>query len=329
MERDGSWKEYFADPSRFADAINGFGCKGQQIVSADDLLEVDTQVRGIPLPKFVHQFSKGKTWSHAKYRDMVNKVAFGVNFAIIGLEGQETVDYSLPLRNMEYDVAEYEKQAAKIRRMIRKNPSGLTSGEYLYGFSKSSKLFPVVTFILYSGVEPWTGPTCLHDMLDFTDIPDSLRELVPNYHMIVIPIRELTDTSIFKTDLRYVLEFMRYAEDKEKLKQLIENNTYFTEMEEDAYDVVANYANITEIVTMKEYAMEGGKMNMCKGLRDWLEEEVASGKAEGKAEGIVEGKAEGIELTKKVFKSHTAGKSAEEIAKECDIPVSQVKEILE
>lgn len=32
---------------------------------------------------------------------------------------------------------------------------------------------------------------------------------------------------------------------------------------------------------MKEYSMEGGKVNMCKGLRDWLEEEVSQGKAEG------------------------------------------------
>ena len=28
---------------------------------------------------------------------------------------------------------------------------------------------------------------------------------------------------------------------------------------------------------MKEYSIEGGKVNMCKGLRDWLEEEKAEG----------------------------------------------------
>lgn len=178
---------------------------------------------------------------------------------------------------MEYDVAEYEKQAAKIRKKVRKNAEGLTAGEYLYGFLKDSKLFPVLTFILYSGVDEWTGPTCLHDMLDFTDIPETLRELIPNYKIIVISIREWEDTSIFKTDLRYVLDFMKCAEDKEKLKELIENNAYFESMEEDAYDVVANYANITESVTMKEYLMEGGKVNMCKGLRDWLTEEKAEG----------------------------------------------------
>ena len=277
MDRDGSWKGYFEDPSRYADAINGFGCKGQQVVSADDLHEVGTEAWGRRTPRFVHHFSKDKTWQRAKYRDMARKVAFGVNFAIVGLENQETIDYSLPLRNMEYDVAEYEKQAAKIRKKVRNHPEGLTEGEYLYGFLKDSKLSPVLTFVLYSGVDEWNGPTCLHDMLDFTDIPETLRELIPNYKIIVIPIREWEDTSVFKTDLRYVIDFMKCAEDKEKLKELIENNAYFERMEEDAYDVVANYANIAESVAMKEYSMEGGKVNMCKGLRDWLEEEKAEG----------------------------------------------------
>lgn len=281
MNNDGSWKEFFSDPSRYADAINGFGCKGRQIVSADDLQEVDTQVLGLRASKFVHPFSKTKSWSKTKYRDMARKVAFGVNFAIIGIESQDIIDYSLPLRNMEYDVAEYEKQAARIRKHIKKHPEGLSAGEYLYGFAENSKLFPVMTFILYSGIEKWKGPTCLHDMLDFTDIPEVFRELIPNYKILIIPLREFEDTTVFKTDLRYVIEFMKCAEDKEKLKKLIENNTYFANMEEDAYDVVANYANIVESVAVKEYSMEGGKVNMCKGLRDWLDEEVAEGKAAG------------------------------------------------
>ncbi|MBR2045779.1 MAG: EAL domain-containing protein, partial [Agathobacter sp.] len=48
-----------------------------------------------------------------------------------------------------------------------------------------SRLLPVVTFVLYSGEKEWTGPRCLHDMLEFTDIPDNLRELIPNYKINV------------------------------------------------------------------------------------------------------------------------------------------------
>lgn len=39
---------------------------------------------------------------------------------------------------------------------------------------------------------------------------------------------------------------------------------------------------------MKEYSMEGGKVNMCKGLRDWLAEELAEGTAKEKVEDILD-----------------------------------------
>lgn len=45
------------------------------------------------------------------YRDLVRKTPFGVNFAIVGIENQEEIDYALPLRVLCYDAGEYEKQA--------------------------------------------------------------------------------------------------------------------------------------------------------------------------------------------------------------------------
>lgn len=123
MNKDTGWGTYLSDPARFADAVNAFGCNGEQLVTADDLQEVDTQIRGIHLPNFVRKI-QGKTWNVSKHRDLAQKVAFGVNFAIIGVENQDTIDYAIPLRNMLYDVAEYEKQAVKIRKQVRKNAKG-------------------------------------------------------------------------------------------------------------------------------------------------------------------------------------------------------------
>ena len=56
------------------------------------------------------------------------------------------MDYEYPLRNMQYDVAQYQKQVAEIRREIRANPVGLETGEYMYGFKKDSKLYSLITF---------------------------------------------------------------------------------------------------------------------------------------------------------------------------------------
>ncbi len=282
MKKDGSWKDFFEDPARFADAINGFGCNGEQVVKEEDIQEVDTQIHRLKIPKFVNSMTHRRVVQSAKSRDMLRKVALGVNYLIIGMEPQEEIDYSLPLRNMLYDVAEYEKQAAKIRKKVRKEHQGLTPGEYMYGFKADSKLLPVVTFVLYPGEKGWTGPTCLYDMLEFTDIPANLRNLIPNYKINIISIRDIKDTSIFQTDLRYVLEFLRNAKDKVKLKKLVENEPYYQSMEEGAYDVVANYANVKKLVEIKdEYKDMEGRMNMCTAIREMLEDSKSEGRMEG------------------------------------------------
>ena len=220
---------------------------------------------------------------------MLRKAAFGVNFAIIGIENQETIDYSMPLRNMVYDSGEYEKQAVAVRRNVRRKSKGLTRGEYLYGFKKDSKLKPVMTFILYSGLEEWDGPKTLLDMLDFTDIPKDLRERMPDYSINLVEIRKLKDTSIFKTDVRQVFDFIRCSEDKNKLKELVDGNDYYKNMEEDAFDVAAHYTNAVELIKNKSY-YEGddGKVDMCTAIKELI--------ADGRTEGITIGRTEGIAI---------------------------------
>lgn len=85
---------------------------------------------------------------------------------------------------MEMDVCwkEYFRDDAryadvKILRRLRKL-KGLSAGEYLYGFGKDRRLYPVVTFVLYGGKEDWDGPESLHEMLDWTGIPETLRKYV-------------------------------------------------------------------------------------------------------------------------------------------------------
>ena len=70
-------------------------------------------------------------------------------------------------------------------------------------------------------------------------------------------------------------------------------------------------------------------MDMCKGLKELLEDKRNEGEQKGRKEGEQEGRQEGIKLTKKVYQLNRAGKSNEAIAKECDISVLQVEEILE
>lgn len=247
MVQDVKWKSYFSDDERYADIINGIACQGRQIVTQRDLQELDTQTGFLHGMKFVRRQQRRKV----RIRDTVRKTAFGINFAIIGIESQEVTDYSIPLWNMSYDVGMYEKQAVGIR--------------------KESRLYPVITFILYSGDE-WDGPVSLHGILDFTDIPDGLREMVSDYKINLIAIKKIEDTSVFKTDVRQVFDFIRCSEDKKALWNLVANDSYYKKMEEDAFDVVAHYTNAAELAEVKSYYGKDGKVDMCKAIKDLIEE---------------------------------------------------------
>ena len=74
----------------------------------------------------------------------------------------------------------------------------------------------------------------------------SLKELVQDYKIKVVDIRRLADTSVFQTDVRQVFDFIRFAEKKKDLYELINNDSYYQNMEEDAFEVLVKYANIKE-----------------------------------------------------------------------------------
>ena len=262
MGKDVEWVDFFEDDCRYADAINGIVFSGKQVVSEADLSELDTRA--------------GK-----KVRDLIRKTALGVNFAIIGIENQDEMDYEFPIRIMEYDVKRYKKQVTRTRNQLKQQKEKLNPGEFLYGFKKDSRLHPVVTFALYSGVKKWDGPLSLHDIIDFTDIPDELRKLVADYRIHLIDIRRFKDTSVFKTDLRQVFDFIRCAEDKKALLELVSEDEYFKNISQDTYDVITKYANLGEgVIEMEKYKGEDGGINMCKGLRDLIDDSKEEGREE-------------------------------------------------
>lgn len=268
MKKDIGWKSFFESNHRYADVINGIGCEGRQFVKDTDLQEVDSAYKG-------------------KARDLLRKTAFGVNFALVGIESQETVDYKFPLRNLHYEVDQYEKQAAGIRKEIKGKKTALTAGEYLYGFGKDSRLYPVVTFVIYSGKEPWDGPMSLHDIIDFSDIPQELQNKISNFSINLVDVRRLDDTSIFQTDVKYVFDFIRCAENKEKLYELVQNEPYYREMDEEAYNIVSLYTNSLELAKIEAEKGKEGKRDVCQAIKELIED--------GRQEGIKEGIKEGID----------------------------------
>ena len=226
----------------------------------------------------------GKHTYGIKIRDLVRKTAFGINFAVIGIENQNNIDYTFPVRAMSYDVGEYEKQLKCIRRRLRrkgKDGQHLTAAEYLCGFQKDIRLYPVVTFVLYYGKDEWDAAADLHGMLDFTDIPDGIQKLVQNYHIHVVDVPRMRNTEVFKTDVRQVFDFIRCSKDDRSMRQLMAKDPEYGKMEEDAYNMAAAYTGSENLLAVKDDYIEGGRVNMCKAIDDLI----LKGKQEGKLEG--------------------------------------------
>lgn len=245
MEQDIAGKLFFSDNRRYADLINGLGCNGEQIISEEDLQEMDTQTGfwGQTTGDRKHRYI-GKHTYGIKIRDLVRKTAFGINFAVIGIENQNNIDYTFPVRAMSYDVGEYEKQLKCIRRRLRrkgKDGQHLTAAEYLCGFQKDIRLYPVVTFVLYYGKDEWDAATDLHGMLDF----------------------------------------IRCSKDDESMRQLMTKDPEYGKMEEDAYNMAAAYTGSENLLAVKDDYIEGGRVNMCKAIDDLI----LKGKLEGRVEG--------------------------------------------
>jgi hypothetical protein len=158
-------------------------------------------------------------------------------------------------------------------------------------------------------------------MLDFTDIPEELKEMVADYKINLVEIRKLEDTSVFKTDVRQVFNFIRCSNDKNALKKLVETDDYYKNMEEDAFDVAVQYTNATELIEAKEYYEKEGMVDMCKALTELI----ADGKQEGRAEGRAEEKA--ILIKRKLERGDSIEKIADDLMEERAVIEKIVEEL--
>ena len=174
--------EFYSDPARYADLVNGLIFQGQQVVSAHDIHVLDSR-------------------SGEKVRDLLRQVAFEENIATIGIENQTYVDYAMSQRVMLYEACEYDRQKELIKKEIGKKRKGLSSDEYLGRFGMNNRLNAHVTIILYYGKRSWNGAENLTEIIDFHGIPEAFQKLVQNYRTHVVEIRKLKDTSVFKTDV--------------------------------------------------------------------------------------------------------------------------------
>ena len=100
-------RRFFEDKENFAAAVNGYMFQGRKVVSAEDVKELDaTETRVDKNGRIV------KNTRDLAGRVVVRRVK-DVCCVIIGIENQQKIDYTMPLRCLRVDSMRYDQQAAQ------------------------------------------------------------------------------------------------------------------------------------------------------------------------------------------------------------------------
>jgi len=307
---------YYDDETRYADLINGFVFGGRQVVSGEDVTEMDSRKTGRK-----DRSRTSKKEYRQRYRDFVRKTVFGINCVIIALENQKKISYAMPVRVMDGDAMEYSKQLNIVRRRNKRKKDLEGGEEFLELFAKDDRIPATFSLVVYYGEKPWDGARDLYELLDLKGIPEELRKLVNHYPIHVLEVRRFEHTEWFQTDLREVFEFIQCMNDKEKMERLVKDKyETFSNLDEDACDVIASVGKMKEINFKDEkYRNEKGGVNMSKALQDWGEELREEGRVAGYAcgheTGYVSGHMQGCQETerKHTFALFNDGMSVERV----------------
>ena len=114
---------------------NGILFQGEQLVLPENLQTRDTKLwRREQDKNSYHEYIRGtvKLWEYEGKR------------YILSLEPEESPHYALPVKYMNYESLEYDRQYKEFQKRHRER-CDLTSAEYLSGYAESDRLMPIVT----------------------------------------------------------------------------------------------------------------------------------------------------------------------------------------
>ena len=279
-DKDTITKDYMQDKDIFADAFNFLLYGGRQVIKPEQLRPLDTTSIVLPYGE------DGQLVPIQKYRDVLKMVTAMEDdkaaYMLLGIENQSEIHYAMPVRNMLYDAIQYVAQVedtARSHKMGDKMPE--TRAEFLSGFYKTDKLLPVITLTLYFGADEWTAPKDLHSMLS---ADKEILPFVDNYHLHLIAPAEIADNEFtkFHTELSLALRFIKQSKNKNKLKELINEDTSFRSVSKKTADLV-------NVVTKSNlhYNDREESVDMCEAIEGIRNDARAEGIEKGRVEGTL------------------------------------------
>ena len=290
-------KEYMRENTVFADAFNYLIYDGRAVLDPEKLHEMDATELAV-LDHLQDNGKKKDLSGVEKQRDVLKSAVIKEDdkaaYVILGIENQTDIHYAMPVRNMIYDALQYGRQVTDISAKHRANKGDskdASRAEYLSGFYKEDKLLPVITMVIHFGADEWDGPLSLHAMMKTKD--ETILSFVQNYQIHLIDPAKMRQRDLEKlsSSLREVLGYIKYSKDKDQLLKFIDNNPRMR-MEAGAAKVIQAVTN-----TKIEIPENAEVVDVCKAVKDLMEdsreEGIKKGRKEGREEGIKKGREEG------------------------------------
>ena len=261
-------KEYMSIPEYFADACNFYLFDGKQIIKSYELQQMDPVELGI-------MFNEENREATQKFRDILKQCIVmedeKYTYLIVGIENQSYIHYAMPVKNMIYDALNYGHQVVEKSR-IHRTGKDIQGNEFLSGFSKTDKIKPVITLVIYFGTDEWDAPRSLKDM--FEEVSEEILQYVSDYKVNLLIPKEIKDFSKFTTEFGKAMKYISVADDKEKYNKVATEETYKVINVETA-------RLLSECAGIEIPVKEGeDKVEVCAAIRGIKEDAKVEGRAE-------------------------------------------------
>ena len=140
----------------------------------------------------------------------------------------------------------------------------------------------MIILVVYFGDKEWEGARTLHELIDWSGIPDKWKSMFVDYQMHLLEVNKIENLDQYHSDLMLLFGILKYRKDKKKMEAFIEKNKEaFSDVSADLVKVIREYSHSKELLNMiTEKKNEHGKetVDMCQAFREMIEE----GREEGR-----------------------------------------------
>ena len=259
----------------FADIINVLVFDGEQVVKAHELEDADTKSEIAADDKGLH----GQERDVAKFWTAQN-----IRIALFGLENQSVPDSQMPLRIYSYNGASYKAQIIPNKPLDTEKQEA--TPEITQDLSSAKQpLYPVLTLVLYFGLERWNKAKSLYEAIQ---IPDNLKRFIPDFSINLIEIAWLEDTVIdkFQSDFKIVAHFFQQLRIHGKASMKMQDSILMNRIDH-VLELMRMFSAYTGDPLYENYGirhLHNKEVTMLAVLKEAYDDEREEGRKEGKEE---------------------------------------------